>query len=334
MTDSSVQSATEATVQVAPAAAAAAVAVEPHEMPESSVWLSRVKHLFHSGALVAIVSGYAHLNGVLRLTNWDPRLSHIDPVKEYGLIPTILLYALRCFAGLAVPQLLLSLVGLLFYNVFPGRVTLKGSPLLAPLISFRVVTRGDYPELVRNNVIRNVNTLIDAGVENYMIEVVTDKSIDLPVKRRIREIVVPKQYKPKSGAMFKARALHYCLEDSVNELSDTDWIVHLDEETLLTPNCVRGILNFVCEGRHDFGQGLITYASGRVINWITTLADSIRVSDDMGKLRMQLGKFHKPLFGFKGSYVVSRVSDSGGWLVITSAAIYKEYLTVEYGHNA
>ena len=55
-------------------------------------------------------------------------------------------------------------------------------------------------------------------------------------------------------------------------------------------------------------QGLITYANEFIQNWFTTLADSFRVSDDMGKLRFQLKMFHKPLFGWKGSYVVTQVS--------------------------
>lgn len=67
-------------------------------------------------------------------------------------------------------------------------------------------------------------------------------------------MVVPSSYRPKSGALFKARALQYCLEEDVNLLADTDWIVHLDEETLATEAAIRGILNFVIEGRHQFGQ--------------------------------------------------------------------------------
>ena len=54
--------------------------------------------------------------------------------------------------------------------------------------------------------------------------------------------------------MFKARALQYCLEEDIHNLSDDDWIVHLDEETLLTDASVRGILNFVLDGKHQFGQ--------------------------------------------------------------------------------
>ena len=52
--------------------------------------------------------------------------------------------------------------------------------------------------------------------------------------KRIQEIVVPSTYRSKTGALNKSRALQYCLEDDVNMLNDDDWIVHLDEETLLT----------------------------------------------------------------------------------------------------
>jgi len=44
-------------------------------------------------------------------------------------------------------------------------------------------------------------------------------------------------------------------------MNGNDWIVHLDEETLLTENSVHGILNFVSNGSRDFGQGLVVYAA-------------------------------------------------------------------------
>ncbi len=55
-------------------------------------------------------------------------------------------------------------------------------------------------------------------------------------KKREHTFHSPRDYRTKSGARFKARALQYCLEDDVNILQDSDWIVHLDEETLLTVN--------------------------------------------------------------------------------------------------
>ena len=160
------------------------------------------------------------------------------------------------------------------------------------------------------------------------------------------ETVVDSTYKTKSGALNKARALQFCLEEDKNFLNDEDWIVHLDEETLLTEASVRGILNFITAGKHSFGQGrkdpgenqanikspinprdclhqifyftgVITYANNPpqfksflkyLQNRFCTVADSFRVGEDFGKIRCQLTHLNKPIFGWKGSYVVCNVS--------------------------
>lgn len=266
------------------------------------------KHIAHCALLLCTVFAFTWYIGALRLTQWDPHFDNLNPWQDYGPLGYACLCLMRVVALLTLPQQLFNFVGLMRYNVFPKPVVLKGSPLLAPLLCFRVVTRGDFPDLVKNNVARNMRTCVETGLENFAFEVATDKAIGMAENRRVREVVIPREYKTKSGALFKARALQFCLEDGVNMLGDNEWIVHLDEETILTPNCVRGIVNFVLDGKHDFGQGLITYANDGIVNWITTLADSVRVSDDMGKLRLQFKTFHKPLFSFKGSYVVVRVS--------------------------
>ncbi|XP_053682755.1 beta-1,4-mannosyltransferase egh [Sabethes cyaneus] len=266
---------------------------------------STSKHLLHCALLVTLVVVFLVFTGGIKVN--ENSFVSVDPWEEYGTIPTLLLYMLRLLTFLTLPQVIFNLLGLVCYNAFPDKVVLKGSPLLAPFICIRVVTRGDYPDLVKSNVMRNMNTCLDTGLENFLIEVVTDKAVNLLKHRRTREIVVPKDYKTKTGAMFKSRALQYCLEDTVNVLNNNDWVVHLDEETLLTKNSVRGIINFVLDGKHPFGQGLITYANENVVNWLTTLADSFRVSDDMGKLRLQFKMFHKPFFSWKGSYVVTQV---------------------------
>lgn len=264
------------------------------------------KHLFHCFLYAVVVIVVEILYGGIHFGDYKPL--DFDPFERYGYVGTTVLYLMRFLPILAIPQTLTNFIGMVFYNAFPDKVSLKGSPLLAPFICIRIVTRGDFPNLVKCNVQRNMNICLDVGLENFMVEVVTDKVIpDMPKHPRIRQVVVPPTYKTKSGALFKARALQYCLEDDVNVLHDSDWIVHLDEETILTDNSVRGILNFVQDGRYQFGQGVVTYANEEVVNWLTTLADSYRVADDMGKLRFQLSTFHKPIFGWKGSYVVSQV---------------------------
>ncbi|XP_056648318.1 beta-1,4-mannosyltransferase egh [Diorhabda sublineata] len=271
---------------------------------------SKTKHYLHCLLFLSVIIFFEIFTGGIRSFSSGVFIppSELNPWIQYGVLGTTILYILRFLTFLPLPQVLFNCVGLTLYNAFPEKVVLKGSPLLAPFICIRIVTRGDFPQLVKNNVSRNMNKCLDAGLENFLIEVVTDKSIGLDHHRRIREVVVPPDYRTKSGALFKARALQYCLEDKVNIFSDTDWIVHLDEETLLTENSVRGILNFVMDGKHHFGQGLITYANEEVVNWITTLADSFRVTDDMGKLKLQFLMFHKPLFSWKGSYVVTQLA--------------------------
>lgn len=266
---------------------------------------STTKHLLHCALLFFVIIGFAIFSGGIKIN--EDSFTTIDPWTEYGDLATIALYLLRFLTFLTLPQVIFNFCGLVFYNAFPEKVVLKGSPLLAPFICIRVVTRGDFPNLVKSNVLRNMNTCLDTGLENFIVEVVTDRPINLAKHPRISETLVPNDYKTKSGALFKSRALQYSLEANVNALNSTDWIVHLDEETLLTENCVRGIINFVLDGKHQFGQGLITYANENVVNWLTTLADSFRVSDDMGKLRLQFKLFHKPLFSWKGSYVVTQV---------------------------
>ncbi|OQR78898.1 beta-1 [Tropilaelaps mercedesae] len=312
-------------------------------------------HLLHCMLMATVVFAFMNFSGALKPP--DEQLL-VDPFSEYGVIFTIILYLFRLLPLLALPQSLTNLFGLTLYNAFPPKVRLKVKPHDAPFLCIRVVTRGDYPALVRENVERNLATCLETGINNFVIEVVTDKEVysanEYPVvtdqlalagegsaelhlsqlahqlqaptkpdqvsikigrtspvavpwlNSKIRQTVVPKSYNTSTGAMFKARALQYCLEDSVNSLAEGDYILHLDEETLLTKDALRGVINFISAGRHPFGQGLITYANERVVNWFTTSADMYRVADDLGKLRFQFNFFHKPLFSWKGSYVCTR----------------------------
>ena len=241
-----------------------------------------------------------------------------DPFTLYGLFPALALIAVRLLPFLALPQTLCNFFGLVRWPWRKrGAVRLKTTPLLAPFVCFRVVTRGLYPKLVEETIAKNLQTIREVKFENFMFEIVVDsKSLALTAFKandKVKEVVVPDAYEPKSGAKFKSRALQYCLEDGVNGLEDDHWIVHLDEETLLTPDSVRGIVNFVSDGRSDFGQGLIIYEAvgfgtrwTRLQNWACTVADAFRVADDLGKMRTQLKLFRRPIFSWKGSYVVTR----------------------------
>uniref|UniRef100_A0A0N4ZML6 Beta-1,4-mannosyltransferase bre-3 n=1 Tax=Parastrongyloides trichosuri TaxID=131310 RepID=A0A0N4ZML6_PARTI len=268
---------------------------------------SRTKHCIHIFCFIIWLITFQYIS-ILASSFGSASVNLINPVETYGLVITCLLYLIKFLSLLVLPQVLFNMAGMILYNGFNETVKLHSAPLLAPFVCFRVVTKGTYPDLVKDNVVKNMKTCIDAGLENFMFEVVTDNEINLPTLPRAREVVVPISYRTKSGAKYKSRALQYCLEEDINILQDENYIVHLDEETLLTENSVRGIVNFMVDGKHDFGQGVITYASGEIVNWITTLCDCFRVADDMGKLRFQLSYLHSPIFGWKGSYVVTKVA--------------------------
>lgn len=276
-----------------------------------------IKHILHVYLLLAMVI-LMGVSNILKHQRSNPNNQTIDNVPimvgdHYCLI-RYLLYAIQLVVLLSLPQVLFCFFGLILFNAFPGEIKVNKDPDInlhdLPHICFRVVTRGLFPELVQSNLSKNYKTCKQVGLTNFSMEIVSDNPLNLLHSDldNFRELVVPKKYQTRTSAMYKARALQYALEDDVNILKDGDYIVHLDEETLVTQNSLNGIINFILDGKHDFGQGYITYANQGVVNWITTLADSYRVGDDMGKLRFQFKVFHKPLFSWKGSFVVCKYS--------------------------
>lgn len=273
-----------------------------------------LKHIFHALAFCSFIALLQFLIFHRDSNHIDPNQNDNDRREWYDQIWIVCTYLLRLLVLLPLPQIICNFLGLTLFNAFPGEIKSRqtnqdptpGHAEL-PHFCFRVVTRGLFPELVKQNVRKNYSTCIGAGLSNFSIEVVTDKEVCLDeMDQKIRQLVVPKSYTTSTGAMFKARALQYALEPKTSLLNDGDYIVHLDEETLLTKNVINGIINFALDGKHAFGQGLITYTNQGVVNWFTTLADLFRVADDMGKLKFQFKAFHKPLFGWKGSFVVTK----------------------------
>lgn len=196
----------------------------------------------------------------------------------------------------------------------------------------RYVTRGNNPRLVARNARDAEYILRQSGLpeSKYVVEIVTDKPLnhgsDDALNQRVVEIVVPSWYKTPHGALFKARALNYAI--GASSARDFDWIVHLDEETRFDFHTVAAILLHCGKETHavrvaqskqwpNIGQGPILFgqamssmawrqasASTCQGNWITTLADSSRVSDDCGRFRVQY-EFGEMWAGMHGSFVVA-----------------------------
>ncbi len=186
-------------------------------------------------------------------------------------------------------------------NIFNGR------------IHFRYITRGLNPTLVADNV-QIAGQLLQHALpqDSWRVEVVTDNPLHLdPCAGLVDEIVVPDEYATEQGTLFKARSLQYALSHS--QARPEDWLVHLDEETQFDRETVWSIYEFVvaeseavAAGQRKYpkiGQGVILYGAKVIVNWLTTLADSIRVGDDYGRFRLQY-KHGKAYFGIHGSYIV------------------------------
>lgn len=161
---------------------------------------SRVKHLVHCSVFMVVIIFFT-----AQLAHSKDNQIDIDPFTEYGRVLACLLYFLRFLTLIALPQCVSHFLGLTMFNAFTKKVKLKVIPSKAPFICLRTVTRGDYPDLVRHNVQRNMKTCLAVGLENFIIEVVTDKVVNLEKHPRVRELVVPPDYKTKTGALYKVR---------------------------------------------------------------------------------------------------------------------------------
>jgi egghead protein (zeste-white 4 protein) len=207
-----------------------------------------------------------------------------------------------------LPIQILVLAGYLKHGIFSKRdLQLECDPVKVPHFQLRVVTKGDYPELIENNLAINIKACLAAGAVNFGVDIVTEKRIGICTRQylcKVREIVVPKDYVTWNGTLFKARNLQYAISDNVNELYDDDWIVHLDEDTVVTKDSIVGIMNFISDGKADLGQGITIYGHEQFGNLIARIADFSAVGDHVGRLTFELATLNYNIHAFKGSYVV------------------------------
>lgn len=84
-----------------------------------------------------------------------------------------------------------------------------------------------------------------------------DKTFPCPSRpSRIEQVNVPSTFAPPK-ALYKARALEYFRQHQ--ELTDDDWVLHLDEETLVDEHCIQTCITFIENTSYEFGQGIILY---------------------------------------------------------------------------
>lgn len=221
---------------------------------------------------------------------WETILSWVSIVWVLPILP----------AGLA-------LLGYLHY-----RRPEIGSALYEPLenlVSFRIVSRGQNAAALRKTVESVRREMRRAPVFSYLIEVVTDLPVELDGRADLVHLVVPSDYQTPNRSMFKARALQYALD--LSQLPDDAWIMHLDEESWISPSLLAGMHRAIREeeqsGEHRIGQGAVLYHRDIATRPFLTLADMIRSGDDFGRFRLQ-HEIGITLFGLHGSFILARQS--------------------------
>ena len=257
-------------------------------------------------------------------TIWRPkRVTNgvVDVEDEH--VANFAINTIKLFAVIAIPALLFNISGHLF---FPPIRRVKVPSLyeqasdetksLKARLFFRIVTRGNNPNLVLQNVVAAVKVLQNTGLPSsqWTVEVATDNPLNLDERTDLpcTELLTPEDYVCPNGGKYKARALEYAVK--ISEADRHDWVIHMDEESRIEEETVKYIYAhcareeaLVLAGKKEYGnigQGVILYGTAKYPeNYLTTLADSIRVSDDFGKFRTQY-ELHEPFIGMHGSFVV------------------------------
>ncbi|PLW34692.1 hypothetical protein PCANC_12257 [Puccinia coronata f. sp. avenae] len=163
-----------------------------------------------------------------------------------------------------------------------------------------LVTKGSNENAVRRGY--NKLLLLEKYHPAVKVIVLTDEPYVYP---DLQNIVCPKSYvSPLGKAKYKARALDYFRYHV--SLGVYDWILHMDEESTTDGESLRRCLEFIRYTPHHFGQGIILYnGEGYWDNWYFTVADGIRVGDDLARFHFQNTVIHRPVFGVHGSFLMT-----------------------------
>lgn len=179
------------------------------------------------------------------------------------------------------------------------------------VVSF--VSQGFHRDILKNSVSRAHSILSSLGV-TFQIEVVVD-SVALsedPWFESYECVVVdvPRSFATSSGAKFKARALCYAAEVRKTRFSDEAhvWILHCDEDTLLTPQAVYGIHSFLLNDNaaNRCGAGAKKYAMcghSRKAKFFGAI-DLHCTGEDIGRYRLQFQLWQASIFGAHGSFLL------------------------------
>ncbi|KAL8283223.1 hypothetical protein RQP46_006001 [Phenoliferia psychrophenolica] len=204
---------------------------------------------------------------------------------------------------LSIPNCLFAYCGFITPDMVYSKEVMDKKPVHREYIRnffIVLVTKGSNEAAVR----RGYNKLVKLEKYHPSVKVVvlTDEPYVYP---DLQNIVCPKSYKsPLGKAKYKARALDYFRYHV--SLGVYDWILHMDEESVTDGESLRHCIEFIRYTPHHFGQGIILYnGEGFWENWYFTVADGIRVGDDLARFHFQNSVIHRPVFGVHGSFLMT-----------------------------
>ncbi|KAJ3122192.1 hypothetical protein HK098_003070 [Nowakowskiella sp. JEL0407] len=160
------------------------------------------------------------------------------------------------------------------------------------------VTRGNNREAVYRS--WNAHRHLERIHPSVRVHVLTDEPYFF---ENINCYTCPKTF-ATAKSKYKARALEWYRQTMA--YTEFDWILHLDEESVIDDESVRRVLEYIWyETDMHMGQGPILYNQYRYWkNWIFTVADALRVGDDLSRFHLQLTYIKRPIWGCHGSFLL------------------------------
>jgi len=228
--------------------------------------------------------------------------SYVLTIKSDFVFDSFDFLVLLFWVIIPMPFVLFNLAGYFLLGEVSQSARKTGT--IKTFISVVYVTRGIDIQAITRSVLRTKEVLGSFKWVTVPSVVVVS---DIPVQiSGVKNVVVPKSFKTKNGAKWKARALEYFRIVTNGAKKQSDVYIHLDEESILTEEVVKE-LDVFGQWSQDrvIGQGEIQYNAWEYgKNKIVTAVDCVRTGDDLGRFRIQYGLFRRPLFGIHGSYVV------------------------------
>ncbi|KAL2915914.1 hypothetical protein HK105_204618 [Polyrhizophydium stewartii] len=232
------------------------------------------------------------LAGTYGMTFYLPQYYVDDQMWNYGcywklgwILP--LPYTLICFLGLALP-----------FRTPKHIVRDESTARRVDNLYILTVTKGDNREAVMRA--WNAHKHLEALDPCIRVHVLTDEPHFI---EGINCFTCPKSFKT-AQSKYKARALEWYRQTM--RYTKYDWVLHLDEESVIDDESVLRVVDFAKhEHEYHWGQGVILYNQYRYwTNWFFTVADAIRVADDLARFALQYSYFHRPIFGAHGSFLL------------------------------